>query len=134
MTHPLRPRRLALFAATTALAAGAVLVPTTAFAAPQAVPHDVVAEKDAPGGNRHGAWQKDGARGKERPGKGGSNDGKHRPKEPQWQCITAPCGPPGKAGSDHGKHRPKEEPQWQCVTAPCGPPRDPADDGRTYPA
>ncbi|MFJ7777325.1 hypothetical protein [Streptomyces yangpuensis] len=134
MTHPLRTRRLALFAATTALAAGAVLVPTTAFAAPQAAPHTVVAEKDAPGGNHHGTWQKDGTWGKKRPGKGGSNDGKHHPKEPQWQCVKAPCGPPGKGGSDHGKHHP-EEPQWQCITAPCGPPpRASADDGRTYPA
>ncbi|MDX6759986.1 hypothetical protein SIN09_11160 [Streptomyces sp. F8] len=130
MTHPVRTRRLALFAAATAMAAGAVLVPTTAFAAPQAAPHAVVADKDAPGGSHHGTW------GKKRPGPGkggGSNDGRHRPKEPQWQCVTAPCGPPGKGGSDHGRHRPKE-PQWQCVTAPCGPPRASADDGRTFPA
>ncbi|MFD5616917.1 hypothetical protein [Streptomyces yangpuensis] len=133
MTHPRRLRRPALFAVATALAAGAVLVPTTAFAAPQAAPHAVVAEKDAPGWNHHGTGQKDGAWGKERPGKGGSKDGKHHPKEPQWQCITAPCGPPAKGGSGHGGHRPKE-PQWQCITAPCGPPRASADDGRTYPA
>ncbi|MBZ9594381.1 hypothetical protein NRK68_04130 [Streptomyces yangpuensis] len=132
MTQPLRTLRLALFAATTALAAGAV-VPTTAFAAPQAAPHAVVAEKETPGGNHRGAGQKDGTWGKKRPGKGGSHDGKHGPQEPRWQCVTAPCGPPGKGGSDHGKHRP-EEPRWQCVNAPCGPPRAAADGGRTHPA
>ncbi|MFJ3974331.1 hypothetical protein [Streptomyces sp. NPDC090021] len=133
MTPTRRMRRPALFAAVTALAAGAVLVPTTAFAAPQAAPHAVVAEKGAPGGKSHGTWQKDGPWGRKRPGEGGSNDGKHHPEESRWQCVTAPCGPPGKDGSDHGKHRPKE-PRWQCVTAPCGPPRASADDGRTYPA
>ncbi|MET9569155.1 hypothetical protein ACFYNW_20710 [Streptomyces virginiae] len=135
MTHTVRTRRLALFAATTALAAGAVLVPTTSFAAAPATAHAVVADRheDRPGKDHHGTWKKDGAWGKKRPGKGGSDGGAHTPKNPQWQCITAPCGPPGSPGkgSDHGPHVPKE-PKWQCVKAPCGPPDSTGGGGRPH--
>ncbi|MEC4570959.1 hypothetical protein [Streptomyces virginiae] len=133
MTHTARTRRLALFAATTAVAAGALLVPTTSFAATPATPHAVVADGDGrikadpqegrPGTGHHDTWKKDGARGGKRPGKGGSDGGAHVPKEPKWQCVKAPCGPPDRPGKgpDHGPYVPKD-PKWQCVTAPCGPP------------
>ncbi|WP_030759273.1 hypothetical protein [Streptomyces sp. NRRL F-2664] len=135
MTHTVRTRRLAHFAAATAMAAGAVLVPTAAFAAtPAAAAHAAVTDRGGPGKDHRDSWKKGGAWDKKRPGagggKGGTNDAGHQPEEPQWQCITAPCGPPGKGGPDHGKHHPKE-PQWQCVKAPCGPPRAASDDGRT---
>lgn len=124
MIRTVRTRRLALFAATTAVAAGALLVPTTSFAATPAGPHAAAADDGDRGGSRkdhRGQWKKDGTWGKKRPGKGGSDGGVHTPKNPDWQCITAPCGPPDKGGPKHGKHRP-EQPQWQCITAPCGPP------------
>ncbi|MFF3861655.1 hypothetical protein [Streptomyces sp. NPDC002209] len=44
MTHPFRTRRFLVFAASTAAAAGAVLLPTGAFAAPATTPHTVVAD------------------------------------------------------------------------------------------
>ena len=124
MTHPFRTRRLALFAASTAVAAGAVLVPTTSFAATPAASHVVVAESDGddanksnlllvvppgsegtikiapgedqPAKNRPGNWGS-GKSGKKHPGKGGSSDDRIvvTPGKPaQWQCIVAPCGPP----------------------------------------
>ncbi|MFG2336317.1 hypothetical protein [Streptomyces yangpuensis] len=129
MTHPFRTHRLALFATTAAMAAGAVLVPTTAFAATAtAAPHAVVADsgssdrssdstllwtsprgdgrikvgpgKDRPDDHRRykegdSTWKKGDKWGKKRPGKGGSDDRVHVPKNPEWRCITAPCGPPG---------------------------------------
>ncbi|MFB7461975.1 hypothetical protein ACFCZ1_00480 [Streptomyces sp. NPDC056224] len=152
MTHPFRTRHLVLFAATTAVAAGAVLVPTTAFAATPAAPHTVVTVtadgddgnksslllvvppgsegtikiapgEDQPAKNRPGKWGSDKS-GKKHPGKGGSSDDR---------IIVTPGKPT----------------EWQCITAPCGPPeddparggiagRDPADapqlpDGRTFP-
>ncbi|MFE9631002.1 hypothetical protein [Streptomyces sp. NPDC006463] len=119
MTHPFRTRRLALFAASTAVAAGAVLVPTTSFAATPAASHVVVAESDGDDANKsnlllvvppgsegtikvdpdHGqpAKHQPGKWGKKRPGKGGSSDDRIvvTPGKPaQWQCIVAPCGPP----------------------------------------
>ncbi|MEV7561447.1 hypothetical protein [Streptomyces sp. NPDC089795] len=124
MTHPFRPRRLALLVASTAIAAGGVLVPTTAFAAIPAAPHTVVAV---------------GADGGVRVPDGGQ----------QWQCFAAPCEPPGGTapekghhdeGDHHGKwdhdkrdrhdkrgdHRPGRHDeggqQWQCFAAPCEPP------------
>ncbi|WP_327734098.1 hypothetical protein OG749_09605 [Streptomyces nojiriensis] len=136
MTHPFRPRRLALLVASTAVAAGGVLVPTTAFAATPAAPHTVVAD--------------------------GTGDGVHLPDGgQQWQCFAAPCEPPGGTGPEpdrhderdhHGKwgddkwdrygrwdpdkwgghlpggngddgvHVPDGKPQWQCFAAPCEPP------------
>ncbi|MFE7094492.1 hypothetical protein [Streptomyces erythrochromogenes] len=167
MTHPVRTRRLALFAATSALAAGVVLVPTAAFAAPPAAaPHTAPADdgkgdragdstllwtapsgdgrikigpgKDRPGKGSDGAWKKGDKWGHKRPGKGGSDGGAHVPKNPEWQCITAPCGPPGSTEdsghtdhADGGAHVPKD-PEWQCITAPCGPPRTTVEDGRTH--
>ncbi|MEU6399914.1 hypothetical protein ABZ867_23425 [Streptomyces cinnamoneus] len=138
MTHTVRTRRLALFAATAAGAAGAVLVPTTSFAATPAAPatlHAAVADRhgERPDKDHHDTWKKDGTWGKKRPGKGGSDGGVHVPKNPQWQCITAPCGPPDSPGkgSDHGPHVPKE-PKWQCVKAPCGPPDGSGDGGRPH--
>lgn len=118
MTHPFRTRRLVLFAAGAAVAAGAVVVPTTAFAATPAAPRTVVADtgdaddgnksdlllvvppgsegtikvapgEDQPAKNHPGKW------GNKRPGKGGSSgtkvvvtDGK-----PVLECFAAPCGP-----------------------------------------
>ncbi|MGW7435111.1 hypothetical protein [Streptomyces sp. NPDC054849] len=115
MPHPVRTRRLALFAATTAMAAGAVLVPTAAFAAAPAAPHAAVADRrdadadghstspwteNRPGERGDGKGRKNGKWGGKRPGKGGSHGGAHVPEKPQWQCITAPCGPPGST-EDH---------------------------------
>lgn len=48
MTHPFRTRHVLVLAASAAAAAGAVLLPTGAFAAPAATPHGVVADS-APG-------------------------------------------------------------------------------------
>ncbi|MFD0124779.1 hypothetical protein [Streptomyces virginiae] len=66
MTQLLRTRRLALLVASTAVAAGGVLVPSTAFAAtPTAAPHAVdggqqwqcfAAPCEAPGGGHHDKW------------------------------------------------------------------------------
>ncbi|MGW7333626.1 hypothetical protein ACWGIU_34495 [Streptomyces sp. NPDC054840] len=129
MTHSFRPRRLALLVASTAIAAGGVLVPTTAFATTTAAPQRGVADVA---------------------------DGVHVPdRGQQWQCIAAPCEPPGGStpeedhhdggnhhdkwghgkGNDHGKggrhdkwgdHRPGRHDdggqQWQCFAAPCEPP------------
>ncbi|MGW0393968.1 hypothetical protein ACWDYJ_24370 [Streptomyces sp. NPDC003042] len=122
MTHPFRTRRLALFAASTAIAAGGVLVPTTAFAATPGTPHTVVADgeggdsgtkstlllfPDGPGNrvivipdedgsnkDRPGKWG-DWKWGDKRPGKGGSPDVVAPGPGSPWQCVTAPCGPPG---------------------------------------
>ncbi|MFF5486802.1 hypothetical protein ACFY7Y_13095 [Streptomyces virginiae] len=123
MTQLLRTRRLALLVASTAIAAGGVLVPTTAFAATPTAPHQVMA---------------DGTDGKVL-----VPDGRQ-----QWQCFAAPCEPPGgtEPGTDHhdtwdhpdtwdrhdkkGEHRPGRhdgvgvhvpdgDQQWQCFAAPC---------------
>ncbi|WKD36113.1 hypothetical protein [Streptomyces xanthophaeus] len=137
MTLPLRPRRLALLVASTAIAAGGALLPTTAFAAAPAAPHQAVAD--------------------------GTGGGVHVPDRGQtWQCFAAPCEPPGSTGWetgghdkwdhhdkpghdkwDHrdkwdrhdkkghdrpgrndggGVHVPEGEQQWQCFAAPCEPP------------
>ncbi|MFJ7589126.1 hypothetical protein ACIQZO_17445 [Streptomyces sp. NPDC097617] len=65
MTLHLRTRRLALLVASTAVAAGGVLVPTTAFAATPAAPHVVdggqpwqcfAAPCETPGGRHDGKW------------------------------------------------------------------------------
>ncbi|WP_327386965.1 MULTISPECIES: hypothetical protein [unclassified Streptomyces] len=135
MTHHIRPRprprRLALLVASTAIAAGGVLVPTTAFAATSTAPHGVVAD--------------------------GTDGGVHVPDgRQQWQCFAAPCEPPGHTGpetdphdawdpygpwrhgpwdrhDERGEHRPGRnggdgvhvpdgKPQWQCFAAPCEPP------------
>ncbi|MGZ9929308.1 hypothetical protein ACXNSR_05385 [Streptomyces sp. NC-S4] len=129
MTHHIRPRprprRLALLVASTAIAAGGVLVPTTAFAATPTAPRTVVAD--------------------------GTDDGVHVPDgKPQWQCFAAPCEPPGGTGpetepydewgpygpwghdewggyrpgrhGDDGVRIPDGKPQWQCFAAPCEPP------------
>uniref|UniRef100_A0AAU2JIV1 Uncharacterized protein n=1 Tax=Streptomyces sp. NBC_00049 TaxID=2903617 RepID=A0AAU2JIV1_9ACTN len=132
MTHRFRTRRIVLFAASTAIAAGGVLVPSTAFAATPAAPHTVVADTgDAADGSksnlllvvpagsegtiriapdddqpvkiRPGKW------GKKRPGKGGPVDDKiviHPGNPGQWQCITAPCGPPGQDSVPGGLAQP----------------------------
>ncbi|MFI7356530.1 hypothetical protein ACIBTP_21615 [Streptomyces avidinii] len=120
MTRPFRTRRITLFAVSTAIAAGGVLIPTTAFAATPATPHTAVADV-----------ADDGVR---------VLDGGQ-----QWQCFAAPCDPPGGATDkgdrdrwdhddkgDHGKgdrpgkrgeHRPGRIPEgkqkWVCVIAPC---------------
>ncbi|WP_030204597.1 hypothetical protein [Streptomyces sp. NRRL S-87] len=109
MTRPFRPHRLVLFAASTAMAAGGVLVPATAFAATPATAHAVVkggavdgagssstlehrAEPGAPGTIRIDPGKGDGPLKKHRPHKG--EGGKKHHTEPEWVCITAPCGPP----------------------------------------
>ncbi|CAM5266970.1 hypothetical protein [Streptomyces avidinii] len=122
MTRPFRTRRITLFAVSTAIAAGGVLIPTTAFAATPATPHTVVADV--------------------------TDDGVRVPDGgQQWQCFAAPCDPPGGAADkgdhdrwghdkrDHdkwdrpgkwGEHPPGRirdgKPQWVCVVAPCEPP------------
>ncbi|MER6444888.1 hypothetical protein DEJ51_02860 [Streptomyces venezuelae] len=131
MTHRFRSRRLALLVASTAMAAGGLLVPTTSFAATPAAPHGAVAD--------------------------GTGGGVHVPDGgPQWQCFAAPCEPPGgtrpmtdghEDGDHHGKpdhgkgdrhdkwgghrpgrnddggvHVPDRGQQWQCFAAPCEPP------------
>ncbi|MFK0256365.1 hypothetical protein [Streptomyces sp. NPDC090445] len=122
MTHPFRTKRLALFAASTAIAAGGVLVPGTAFAATPTTPQtaavrsddisggekstllflgepenaiQVAPDKELPGKGGTGK-KSEGKWGKNRPGKGGSSEGTGAkvPEKPVWQCITAPCGPP----------------------------------------
>ncbi|NXY97903.1 hypothetical protein HYE82_26720 [Streptomyces sp. BR123] len=122
MTHPFRTKRLVLFAASTAMAAGGVLVPGTAFAATPATPHTVTVrgddisggdtstllflgepdnaiqvapDKDLPGKGGTGK-KSEGKWGKNRPGKGGSSEGTGAkvPEKPDWQCVTTPCGPP----------------------------------------
>ncbi|MFE6906197.1 hypothetical protein [Streptomyces erythrochromogenes] len=131
MTHPFRTRRLALFAATSALAAGAVLVPTGAFAATPAAAAPYTAPVDDGKGDRGGdstlLWTSPSGDGrikigpdkdrsaKHRPGKGSDDEWKkgdkwgkkhpHVPKDPEWQCIAAPCGPPGTT-AEHGRTHP----------------------------
>ncbi|MFD0264975.1 hypothetical protein ACFVGY_00040 [Streptomyces sp. NPDC127106] len=110
-----------MFAASTAIAAGGVLVPGTAFAAAPAAPHAVtVGSDDISDGNKStllflgkpdntirtapyedlhkgGTGKKgDGGWGKNRPGKGGSAEdtGVKVPEKMEWQCVRAPCGPP----------------------------------------
>ncbi|WP_329105226.1 hypothetical protein [Streptomyces sp. NBC_01439] len=121
MTHPIRPRprprsqprprRLALLVASTAIAAGGVLVPTSAFATTPTAPHGVVADATDGGVHVPGGGQ-------------------------QWQCFAAPCEPPGNTVPEADPHEgwdpygtgdvgvrvPDGEPQWQYFAAPCGPP------------
>ncbi|MFB6578385.1 hypothetical protein ACFCYC_13290 [Streptomyces sp. NPDC056402] len=64
-----RPRRRALLVASTAIDAGGVLVPTTAFAATPTAPPGIAAD--------------------------GTDGGVHVPAGgQQWQCFAAPRGPP----------------------------------------
>lgn len=100
MTHPFRKRRLVLFAASTAVAAGAVLVPTTAFAATPAAPHTVMADSgagDAGNQSTEGGIKiapKEGQPVKVRPGKwGDSKWGKNRPGKHgiSHTKVAAPC-------------------------------------------
>ncbi|MEV6679205.1 hypothetical protein AB0N09_20495 [Streptomyces erythrochromogenes] len=134
MTHPFRTRRLALFAATSALAAGAVLVPTSAFAATPAAPHASLA--DGGSGDR-GAdstllWTAPSGDGRIKIGPGKDRSAKHRPgkgsdgkgSDDEWKK--------GDKGGKKHPHVPKS-PQWQCTTAPCGPPGTTTEDGRTHP-
>ncbi|MBT2480828.1 hypothetical protein [Streptomyces sp. ISL-94] len=125
MTHPFRTRRFVLFAASTAMAAGGVLVPTTAFAATPATPHTVTADGDA--GSKANVVDRpgkggDGKRGNKHPGKGGSPDRVIPPDSGTWQCVTAPCGPPGGGEFTTQEHVTTNPGTWQCVAAPCGPP------------
>ncbi|MFJ4777716.1 hypothetical protein [Streptomyces sp. NPDC088762] len=121
MTHRFR-KQFVLFAASTAVVAGGVLVPTTAFAATPTAPHTVVADAGDAGDPNDGsksnlllivpadsegsikvtphedrpAKDRPGKGGKKHPGKGGSSDDRIvvKPGKHEWQCITAPCGPP----------------------------------------
>ncbi|MCM1966268.1 hypothetical protein ABT024_26350 [Streptomyces sp. NPDC002812] len=115
MTHVSRKPRLVLFAASAAIVAGGVLAPATALAATPAGSHAVTADDttgnestlllhsgpddtlirtDPPAEDTPGKWGK----GKhKRPGKHGSPESPpvfQAPDRPEWQCITAPCGPP----------------------------------------
>ncbi|MFF1414833.1 hypothetical protein ACFVX6_34580 [Streptomyces sp. NPDC058289] len=114
MNHVSRKPRLVLFAASAAIVAGGVLAPATALAATPASSHAVRADdtgnestlllrtgpddtligKDRPAEDGSGKWG-NGKHGK-RPGKHGSPESPvfQAPDRPEWQCITAPCGPP----------------------------------------
>ncbi|MEV0411247.1 hypothetical protein AB0I68_10690 [Streptomyces sp. NPDC050448] len=129
MTHPFRTRHFLVFAASTAAAAGAVLLPTGAFAATPATPHTVVAES--------------------RPGNPGQNDNSSLlwvvpegsdegriivlPDAKDVHDNTGHSKPgqgkihPGK-GDRHdstGVQAPGKSYEWECVAAPCGPPSQP---------
>lgn len=112
MNHVSRKPRLVLFAASAAIVAGGVLAPATALAATPASSHavraddtgnestlllrtgpdDTVIGKDRPAKDGPGKWG-NGKHGK-RPGKHESPPVFQAPDKPEWQCITAPCGPP----------------------------------------
>lgn len=127
MTLTVRPRRLVLFAASTAFAAAGVLVPTTAFAAP-ASPHTAVTDNhqdrsrddhsDKWGKEEHKKWDHD-TWGKEQHDKWDHDKhDKHEKHEKhdkwnKWDHDTW-----GK-GKGKVKHVPSE---WQCFAAPCVPP------------
>ncbi|MFE4262189.1 hypothetical protein [Streptomyces sp. NPDC056883] len=124
MNHVSRKPRLVLFAASAAIVAGGVLAPATALAATPASAHavraddtgnestlllrsgpdDTLIRTDPPAEDTPGKWGK----GKhKRPGKHDSPDGPvfQAPDRPEWQCITAPCGPPEglpDGGTDEG--------------------------------
>ncbi|KOY54222.1 hypothetical protein [Streptomyces sp. XY332] len=130
MKHPFRTRHFLVFAASTAAAAGAVLLPTGAFAATEATPHTVVAESKpaTPEQDRNSTLllvvPEDG------------DEGRIIVK-PDVEDATANLnervfeGRDDDPGAASGKsHRnddtrvklPRKEPVWICVTAPCGPP------------
>ncbi|MFG2986553.1 hypothetical protein ACGFYQ_35825 [Streptomyces sp. NPDC048258] len=131
MTHPFRKPRFLMLAASTAVVAGGVLVPTGAFAAVPTAPHAVVADdsvaatddqggtdnkstlllivRDGDGNIRIGPGQgKDDSGDQVNPiGQGGPRIGeKNRHK--------------GGPGSDTRVKQPKSD-SWVCITAPCGP-------------
>ncbi|WP_455359921.1 hypothetical protein [Streptomyces sp. SYSU K21746] len=128
MTHHFRTRRFLVFAASTAVAAGGVLLPTGAFAAAPATPatpHVVAADSDDSSstnlfhpvgeGDTRIVVKPDGKPGKGSPGKGNGKGSHGKGK-----------GSHGKRGSDDGKvvvapDKP-DKPVWVCVTAPCEPP------------
>ncbi|MEV6731186.1 MULTISPECIES: hypothetical protein [unclassified Streptomyces] len=132
MTYPFRMRRLFVFAASTAAAAGAVLMPTGAFAATPATPHTVVSDGDIgstdtplPNDEPHVSnlllvVPEDSDEGRivvkpdaqDGQGKGGvvkPDLGKQRPGKTDRHENT-------------GVTNPHREPVWICVAAPCGPP------------
>ncbi|MFI5999469.1 hypothetical protein ACIA98_03485 [Streptomyces sp. NPDC051366] len=127
MTHPFRMRRMFVFAASTAAAAGAVLLPTGAFAATPATPHTVVAQGEPgpnPAHNDNNSTlllvvPED------------SDEGrivvKPDVQEPQDNRAVNKADPGkirvhDKAGRDGGLLDPPKDPVWICVAAPCGPP------------
>ncbi|MEU6311572.1 hypothetical protein [Streptomyces sp. NPDC047014] len=119
MTLTVRPRRLALLAVSTAFAAGGVLVPTTAFAAP-ASPHTVVANghQDRSHDDHSDKWDHD-KRDKWSKGEHGKWD---KDSHGKWDHDKWDHGKHDKWDHDHGnkaKHKPSE---WQCFAAPCVPP------------
>ncbi|MCJ0870914.1 hypothetical protein [Streptomyces sp. AP-93] len=115
MNHVSRKPRLVLFAASAAIVAGGALAPATALAATPAGSHAVRADDT---GNESTLLLRTGPDdtliGKDRPAKDGPDkwgNGKHgkgpgkkgspesppvfqAPGKPEWQCVTAPCGPP----------------------------------------
>ncbi|MEV6651043.1 hypothetical protein [Streptomyces sp. NPDC051219] len=133
MTHPFRTRRFLVFAASSAVVAGGVLLPTGAFAAAPTAPYVVAADNDhgnpddsanliGKADNPIGVKPDDRANliGKaENPivvkpdGKGGQ--GKGPGKGPGK-------GGPGKGGRTDGEVVvAPDDPVWVCVAAPCGP-------------
>lgn len=128
MTQPFRTRQFLVFAASTAAAAGAVLLPTGAFAATPATTHTVVADS-GPGNPGHNGstlllvvpeGSDDGriiVKPEAHDGQGkdqSQGPGKHGPGK----------GNPGKSGGTDGGGvlDPPRDPIWICVAAPCGPP------------
>lgn len=127
MTHPFRTRRLVMFVASAAVAAGGALVPTGAFAAVPATPSAAVADNGHWGGAadtvhlgvpgataEHGG--KHGQGGKPAPAK---DDHVKVTTSGQRQCIIAPCDP-----SDNEPHDPGP--------APAGKPGDVPDDSGMF--
>nr|WSW63544.1 hypothetical protein OG513_36000 [Streptomyces sp. NBC_00998] len=128
MTHPFRMRRMFVFAASTAAAAGAVLLPTGAFAATAATPHTVEAQGEPGPDPAHSDSNstlllivpED------------SDDGKIVVKpdaqdgQGKGDAVKPDLGKlrPGKTDrhENTGVTNPYREPVWICVAAPCGPP------------
>ncbi|WP_405787832.1 hypothetical protein OG753_07940 [Streptomyces sp. NBC_00029] len=123
MTRPFRIRRLALLTASTAVVAGGVLVPTTAFAATPATPH-AVAQDSADDGNRSNLmWIGP-------PGSGSLFDRSPGSGVPDSESPAEEA-PPGDFANIPGESdspfftrpgHPHWKPQWQCFAAPCEPP------------
>ncbi|WP_405532566.1 hypothetical protein OG592_34545 [Streptomyces avidinii] len=123
MTRLFRTRRIALFAASTAIAAGGVLIPTTAFAATPAAAHTVAAD-GAGDGSRTGLLLLT------QSGDGDIFVNKQQGDRPA-EDSSAEGGPHGNGPADRGRHHdgpddgiriPHGKPQWQCFAAPCEPP------------
>ncbi|KOU36088.1 hypothetical protein [Streptomyces sp. WM6368] len=128
MTRPLRIRRLALLTASTAIVAGGVLVPTTAFAATPTTTHAVAgdtADGSADDGSNRFNLMWIGPPG------GGSLFERFPGTSPPEGEPPAEEAPPGDLANIPGTSdspfftrpgHPHMKPQWQCFAAPCEPP------------